>query len=85
MKHTINKITLQGRAGPSTLRLSPDGQLLASTDVQINDDPEASVIAVGIGGNALFIADAVTGDYLHIEGELAFNAQQNASTSSCTP
>jgi hypothetical protein len=76
MKHTINKIVLQGRAGPPTVRLSPAGRIFTSTELQINDCADTTVPVYGAGAAAGCIADGKAGDYLHVEGELAFDAEK---------
>ena len=76
MKHAINNVVLQGRAGPPTIRLSPAGPIFASTELQIDDYPATSVTVCGIGIDAACIADGEAGDFLHVEGELAYDADK---------
>ena len=75
MKHTINKVVLQGRAGPPTIQLSPTGRIFTSTELQIDDFADTTVPVYGAGTAAGCIAAREAGDYLHIEGELAFDAK----------
>ncbi len=40
MKHTINQVVLQERAGPPTIRLLPAGPIFAPTDLRTDDYPD---------------------------------------------
>jgi hypothetical protein len=73
MKHTLNRIVLQGRAGPPTVRLSPDGPIFASTELQIDEYPDVTITVSGYGIDAAGIADTESGGILRVLGTLSFD------------
>lgn len=73
MQHTINRVVLQGRAGPPTVRLSPDGPIFASAELTIADEPTVTVTVCGIGIDAAAIADTASGAILRVEGALTLD------------
>lgn len=73
MQHTINRVVLQGRVGPPTVRLSPDGPIFASTELTISDAPTVTVTVCGIGIDAAAIADTGSGTILRVEGALTYD------------
>lgn len=78
MHHTINRIVVQGRAGPPTVRLSPEGPIFASTELQLDEHPDVTVTVSGYGIDAAGIAEARSGDLLRVLGTLAFDARSQA-------
>lgn len=73
MKNTINRIVLQGRAGPPTVRLSPEGPIFASTELQIDEHPDVTITVSGYGIDAAGIADTESGGILRVLGTLCFD------------
>jgi hypothetical protein len=66
MKNTINRIVLQGRVGPPTVRLSPEGPIFASTELQIDEHPDVTITVSGYGIDAAGIADTESGGMLRV-------------------
>jgi hypothetical protein len=70
MPHTLNRVTVQGPCGPPVLRLTRDGPVFASTEVEIEDLPKTCITVAAIGADAAAIASVVPGDVLRVEGLL---------------
>jgi hypothetical protein len=73
MHHTTNRIVLQGRTGPPTVRLSPAGPIFASAELQIEDQPDVTITVSGYGIAAAGIAEPATGKILRVTGTLCFD------------
>lgn len=71
MQHTLNQVSLQGRAGAPTVRLSRDGPVFASVLLTVEDVPDTDVLVAGIGLEAAGIACLKRGDLLRAEGRFA--------------
>ena len=78
MQHTLNRVTLQGRIGPPTVRLTPAGPIFASAELTIGEHPDTTVTVCGIGIDAACIADTASGPMLYVEGELAVDPESGS-------
>lgn len=78
MHQRINRVTLQGRIGPPTVRLSPEGPIFASAELEISDSPTATIAVCGYGIDAAGIAEAETGGIVRVTGELALDPPSNS-------
>lgn len=75
MKHELNEITVQGRAGAPTIRLTRGGPVFASVSVRLSELPAADVTVTGLGLEAAGIACLRPGDVLRAEGRLALDPE----------
>jgi hypothetical protein len=73
----MNEVIVQGRVGPPTIGLTPEGQLFASAGLQIEDTPDATITVIGTDINAPVIADGEAGDTLRIVGRLGFDTERH--------
>ncbi len=70
MPHTLNRVTVQGACGTPVVRLTRDGPVFASADVEIEDLPKTRITVAALGLDAAAIASVVPGDVLKAEGIL---------------
>jgi hypothetical protein len=75
MEHTYNRVAVQGPASAPTVRLSRDGPVFASVEVEIETLPKTTVTVTGIGAEAAAIAALNPGDVLRAEGPLVVNPE----------
>ena len=75
MEHTLNCVTVQGRTGSPVVRLSRDGPVFASVEVEIEDLPRTTITVAGIGFDAAAIAALRPGEFLHAEGILRLDPE----------
>ncbi len=75
MEQTYNRVVVQGRAGAPTVRLSRDGPVFASAEVEIEALPKTTVTVAAIGQEAAAIAALSPGDVLRAEGPLVVNPE----------
>jgi len=75
MEQTLNRVTVQGRAGVPMVRLSRDGPVFASAEVEIEALPKTTITVTGIGQEAAAIAALSPGDVLRAEGPLVINPE----------
>ncbi|MCL4807785.1 MAG: hypothetical protein KJ062_08305 [Thermoanaerobaculia bacterium] len=75
MRNTENHVTLQGRARAPTVRLTANGPVVATVDLEIEDLPRTEITVVGLGLEAAAIAGAEKGSLLRVEGALAFDPE----------
>lgn len=75
VQHTLNQVSLQGRAGAPTVRLTRDGPVFASVPLTISELPRTEVTVTGLGLEAAGIACLRRGDLLHAEGRLALDPE----------
>lgn len=73
MQQTRNQVSLQGRTGVPTVRLTRDGPVFASVSVTISDVPRTEITVTGLGLEAAGIACLRRGDLLRVEGVLAID------------
>ncbi|MEO6325061.1 MAG: hypothetical protein ABIT01_06705 [Thermoanaerobaculia bacterium] len=75
MSHTLNRVTVQGRAGPPFVHLQRDGPVSASVEIEIEDLPRTNITVVGIGIDAAAIAALTPGEILRAEGILRIDPE----------
>ena len=75
MEHTLNRVTVQGRTGSPVVRLSRDGPVFASVDVEIEDLPHTNITVAAIGYDAAAIAALKPGEMLRAEGILRLDPE----------
>lgn len=75
MEHTRNEVTVQGRTGSPVVRLSRDGPVFASVDVEIEDLPRTTITVAGIGVDAAVIGALRPGELLRAEGVLRLDPE----------
>ena len=75
MEHTLNRVTVQGRTGSPVVRLSRDGPVFASVEVEIEDLPRTTITVAGIGFDAAAIAALRPGELLNAEGILRLDPE----------
>lgn len=73
MEHPRNQVSLQGRTGAPTVRLTRDGPVFASVPLTISDIPRTEITVTGLGLEAAGIACLRRGDLLRVEGVLALD------------
>jgi len=73
VQQTHNQVSLQGRTGPPTVRLTRDGPVFASVPVTISDVPRMEITVTGLGLEAAGIVCLRRGDLLRVEGVLALD------------
>ncbi|MEO6325970.1 MAG: hypothetical protein ABIT01_00855 [Thermoanaerobaculia bacterium] len=71
MKHELNEVTVQGPAGPPTIRFTRGGPIFASVSIRICELPRTEVTVTGLGSEAAGIACLRPGDVLRAEGQLS--------------
>lgn len=75
MEHTWNQVTVQGRTGSPVVRLSRDGPVFASVDVEIEELPRTTITVAGIGVDAAAIGSLRPGELLRAEGVLRLDPE----------